>query len=54
MAHYVLIFDLETVPDLSAIARAHGLDEADEAGAREALGKSSPNTRSIGSFALAR
>ena len=39
MANCVLVFDLETVPDLPAIARAHGLDEADEAGAREALGE---------------
>jgi predicted PolB exonuclease-like 3'-5' exonuclease len=38
MANCVLVFDVETVPDLPAIARAHGLDEADEAGAREALG----------------
>ena len=39
MPNHVLVFDLETVPDLPAIARAHGLDEADEAAAREALGE---------------
>ena len=37
MAKCVLVFDLETVPDLPAIARAHGLDDPDEAAAREAL-----------------
>jgi 3'-5' exonuclease len=38
MSNHVLVFDLETVPDLPAIARVHGLDETDEAAAREALG----------------
>jgi 3'-5' exonuclease len=34
----VLVWDLETVPDLAAVARAYGLKESDEAAAREALG----------------
>ena len=42
MPNHVLVFDLETVPDLPGIARAHGLDEADEAAAREALGEKFP------------
>jgi predicted PolB exonuclease-like 3'-5' exonuclease len=33
---------LETVPDLAAVARVHGFDEADEAAAREKLGDGFP------------
>jgi 3'-5' exonuclease len=39
---HVLIFDLETVPDLPCIARVNGFDEADEAAAREKLGEKFP------------
>jgi|SRR5215203_5931663 len=42
MPNHVLVFDLYTVPDLPGIARAHGLNEADEAAAREALGEKFP------------
>lgn len=38
----VLIFDLETVPDLDAVARVHGLDAADTEAVRAALGKGFP------------
>jgi predicted PolB exonuclease-like 3'-5' exonuclease len=33
-----MVWDLETVPDLGAIARVHGLDAADDEAAREKLG----------------
>ena len=37
MSNHVLVWDLETVPDLAAIARVNGLN-ADETAACEALG----------------
>lgn len=42
MPETVLVFDLETVPDLSAVARVHGLDPADIDGARAKLGAGFP------------
>jgi 3'-5' exonuclease len=36
---HVPIWDLETIPDLAAVARANGLDEVDETAARSAIGK---------------
>jgi predicted PolB exonuclease-like 3'-5' exonuclease len=41
MSH-VLVWDLETIPDLPCVARVHGCDEADEAAARSALGDKFP------------
>jgi predicted PolB exonuclease-like 3'-5' exonuclease len=38
----VLVWDLETIPDLPCVARVHGCDEADEAAARTALGDTFP------------
>ncbi len=42
MTEHVLIWDLETVPDLPAVARVHDLAEDDFEGAREALGTKFP------------
>ncbi len=42
MTEHVLIWDLETVPDLLAVARVHDLAEDDLDGAREALGTKFP------------
>jgi predicted PolB exonuclease-like 3'-5' exonuclease len=39
----ILIFDLQTVPDLDAVARVHRLDPADTEAMRAALGKSFTN-----------
>jgi predicted PolB exonuclease-like 3'-5' exonuclease len=39
---HVLVWDLETIPDIPTVARVHGLEEGDEAGAREALGDKFP------------
>src|SRR5215207_6269634 len=39
---HVLVWDLETVPDLPCVARVNGFDERDEAAAREALGEKFP------------
>src|SRR5215213_8117035 len=39
---HVIVWDLETVPDLPCVARVNGFDEADEAGAREKLGEKFP------------
>jgi predicted PolB exonuclease-like 3'-5' exonuclease len=39
---HLLVWDLETVPDLAAVARVHGRDEGDEAAAREKLGDAFP------------
>jgi 3'-5' exonuclease len=39
---HVIVWDLETVPDLPCVARVNGIDEADDAAAREALGKKFP------------
>lgn len=38
----ILVYDLETVPDLDAVARVHRLDPADTAAVRAALGKGFP------------
>src|SRR5215211_1727829 len=38
MSNYVLVWDLETVPDLPCVARVNGLAESDDDGARAALG----------------
>ena len=38
----VLVWDLETIPDLPCVARVNGFDEADEAAAREKLGDKFP------------
>src|SRR5215217_707402 len=42
MGSYVLVWDLETVPDLPCVARVNGLAEGDEDGARAALGDKFP------------
>src|SRR5829696_546994 len=42
MNNHVLVWDLETVPDLPCVARVHGLDEDDHAACREALGEKFP------------
>lgn len=42
MNQYALIWDLETLPDLSCAARVNGLVDADKAGARAALGEKFP------------
>jgi predicted PolB exonuclease-like 3'-5' exonuclease len=42
MAEHVIVWDLETVPDLDAVARAHHLPEVDVEVAREALGEKFP------------
>lgn len=39
---HVLVWDLETVPDLPCVARVHGLDEDDRTACREALGDKFP------------
>src|SRR3954471_7521958 len=39
---HVIVWDLETVPDLPCVARVNGFDEQDEAAAREALGERFP------------
>ena len=38
MNRHVLVWDLETIPDLAAVAQVNGLDATDETGARAALG----------------
>lgn len=42
MADHVLVWDLETVPDLPAVARANGLSEENVAAAQDALGDKFP------------
>jgi len=42
MGSYVLVWDLETVPDLPCVARVNGLAEGDNDGARAALGDKFP------------
>ena len=37
MSNHVLVWDLETVPDLPGMARVNGLDKTDERAAREKL-----------------
>jgi hypothetical protein len=39
---HVLVWDLETAPDLPCVARVNNLDEADEAAARDKLGEKFP------------
>jgi len=38
MSAYAIVFDLETVPDLEAVSRVHGLEAHDEAAAAEIVG----------------
>jgi hypothetical protein len=38
MTQHVIVWDLETVPDLAAVARANGLNDSDEAAARSVVG----------------
>src|SRR5215212_11086580 len=38
----VISFDLETIPCVATAARVHGLDESDDAAAREKLGEKFP------------
>lgn len=42
MSNHVLVWDLETIPDLPCVARVHGLEEHDQAGCRAALGEKFP------------
>lgn len=42
MPETVICFDLETVPDLAAVARVHGLEPGDDVGAQAALGGKFP------------
>ena len=42
MNEHVLVWDVETVPDLPCVARVHGLDHDDHAACREALGDKFP------------
>ena len=42
MAEHVIVWDLETVPDLDAVARAHYLPEPAVEVAREVLGEKFP------------
>jgi predicted PolB exonuclease-like 3'-5' exonuclease len=41
-ARHIIVWDLETIPDLGAVARLHGLDLADQDAVREALGSGFP------------
>src|SRR5947209_20635049 len=42
MNNQVLVWDLETVPDLQCVSRVHGLEEDDAEGARAAIGEKMP------------
>ena len=42
MSDYVLVWDLETVPDLEAVGRVHDLEPGDDQGARDILGEKFP------------
>jgi 3'-5' exonuclease len=42
MNNHVLVWDIETVPDIPCVARVHRLDPDDQAGCREALGDKFP------------
>jgi predicted PolB exonuclease-like 3'-5' exonuclease len=42
MSSHILVWDLETIPDLPCVARVHRLDEQNEAACREALGEKFP------------
>ena len=43
MAEHVIVWDLETVPDLDAVARAHHLPELDVEVAREPWARNFPS-----------
>ncbi|MEA2883009.1 MAG: 3-5 exonuclease [Bradyrhizobium sp.] len=42
MNNHVLVWDLETIPDLQCVARVHGCPEGDDEAARQALGDKFP------------
>src|SRR4051812_40380243 len=42
MTNHVLVWDLETIPDLPCVARVDGIDDTDEAACHEALGEKFP------------
>lgn len=42
MNNHVLVWDLETIPDLACVARIHGFPEGDHEAARQALGDKFP------------
>src|SRR3954470_9554826 len=42
MNNHVLVWDLETIPDLPCVARVHDIDIGDEAACRDALGDGFP------------
>src|SRR5829696_6159795 len=42
MSEYVVVWDLETIPDLACVARVNLLADGDDAGARAALGDKFP------------
>ena len=42
MNNHVLVWDLETIPDLPCVARVHGCPEGDDEAARQALGDKFP------------
>ena len=42
MNSHVIVWDLETVPDLQAVSRVHGLSGEDDGESREALGEKFP------------
>jgi predicted PolB exonuclease-like 3'-5' exonuclease len=42
MNKHVVVWDLETVPDLAAVSRIHGIDERDEEACRKVLGEKFP------------
>jgi hypothetical protein len=43
--HSIMVWDLETVPDLAAAARLFDMADASDAEVREAQGSGFPNTR---------
>ena len=54
MDDYVIVWDLETVPDLGAVARIHNLPVSETALIKEALGEKFPKHIFRSSCALAR
>src|SRR5947209_15234510 len=42
MNNQVLVWDLETIPDLQCVSRVHGLEQDDAEGARAAIGEKMP------------
>src|SRR3954452_24057733 len=42
MNNHVLVWDLETIPDLPCVARVHDIGDSDEAACRAALGDGFP------------